>query len=179
MQEDLKSHRASIRISESQYNLIAAFKGKSFNDKLSNLLQFYLDYPSKHAQMEKEIESLTKQKEQLLKEIDTLKTNKQKLADVFQVFDSMLDETRQDMSINRINKMIRQSGYRPDVAIVENIKQLDKLTGHENSLKDIKKGHKEKSYSIICPEAQETADKVYSALHEQALAMERIRGRIP
>ena len=33
MQEDLKSHRVSIRISEGHYNFIEAYKGKSFNDK--------------------------------------------------------------------------------------------------------------------------------------------------
>lgn len=179
MHEDLKSCRASIRISEGHYNFIEAFKGKSFNDKLSNLLQFYLDYPSRHAQMEKEIANLTEQKAQLLREIDALKANKQKLTEVFQVFDQMLDETRQDIAGSRISKMIRQSGYRPDPVIVENIKQLDNLTGRENSLRDIKNGCNEKSYVGICPEAQEAADKVYQALHEQAVAMERINGRIP
>lgn len=179
MQEDLKSVRVSLRISEGHYNFIDAFKGKNFNDKFSNLLQFYLDYPSRHAQMEKEIADLTKQKEKLLREIDALKVNKQKVEEVFRTFDSMLDETRQDISSNRINKMIRQSGYRPDRSIVDNIKQLDNLTGRENSLRDIKKGCKEKSYSSICPEAQEAADKVYRALHEQAVALEQLHGRIP
>lgn len=179
MQEELKSIRASIRISEGHYNFIDAFKGKNFNDKLSNLLQFYLDYPSRHAQMEKEIINLTKQKEQLLKEIDALKSNSQKMEEVFRVFDSMLDETRQDISSNRISKMIRQSGYRPDQAIIDNIKQLDRLTGTENSLRDIKKGYKERSFISICPEAQEAADKVYQALHEQAVALEQLHGRLP
>lgn len=177
MSEELKSMRISGRISEEQYIFVDAFKGKSFNDKLSNLLQFYLEYPSKHAQMEREIEHLTETKLQLLKEIDALKMDKQKISDAFQMFDRMMEDTKRDLSVDRIQRMIRHSGYRPTQQLITDIRQLDQLTGKENTLKDIKEGHKAQSYSSDQPEVQKLVDKVYGALHQQAL--EQIHGILP
>jgi hypothetical protein len=179
-EKQLKKIQKSIRITEKNEKLINTFEGENFNEKLDNALS-YLQNDEAQRDLYNDIESLYKKRERLCEEIESLKSIKDHINEVFHALDELQWEFGKDIEGYKRRRVINEiinNHYKATPKSIELFMQLNDVTNRENTMKNIMQGHKRKNYVEYGEQAQKIVDELYWEFHAQELLKQNVKSAV-